>query len=601
MSGSWCWHHPSPQGQPLNTVFAVSQTEAWALGDRGATVHLENGTWTALTPFTDLSLSRAWGTGATDIWAIGAKTRNQRPLDADELFHFDGSRWRPVAHGSLPRIVDVTGGPSGEVWLLTASDSSTVSPVLHRWNGTAFVASPALPAGLRATSVCVRSVNEVWVTVNDERNSWPFALYRWNGTTWSLVHQLAAGSSRRFDSPVMCPADGVAVAQVFEFNTATYSFLETSGAQVVFNPAPRSGVLRRSAHGEVFSVVGLRASQWTPTGWQPRFTLAPDESVYSVAFDFIGNTGWLAKETPLLSSWNGNEFVAPENATGTLHTFVTPGPGQDPNAVFGDGTWGRRAGDSWFFASTPMLSTGRRLNVSRAFSLPGGDAWLVGNAIAKYDAASQTITPVLTGEFTAIDGADESTLWAVGGNQVRRFDGQQWVAPSVPLPDAERLRPGNMTFTAVDVRSASDVMLLGNDIAGGSFASINYHWNGVAWSSVVSFGTTLSVLDRDSAGDLYTVDGSTLKKRAPSETTWATVGELSGSINQLRVGGPGQVEVVLRSQTGVGLHRWDPAQARFTLVAPEAPLENTMDLIQGSRATWAVGAFGALLTYEPPN
>lgn len=599
--GAWCWQHPTPQGQPLNTVFAVSPTEAWALGDHGATVHFESGVWTALAPIADLTLRHAWGTSGTNIWAIGQRVLNSQAAES-ALLHFDGTRWATVPHGSLPRIDDVVGSASGEVWTLTASNSTTVKPVLQRWNGTAFVATPALPASLRANSLCVRSATEVWVTVNDDQNSWPFALYRWNGVAWSLVHQLPAGSSRRFDSRVMCPADGVAVVEVFEFDTAKYAYLETRGSQVIFSTAPRGGALLRSAHGEVFSVDSRTVSQWTPTGWQPRFTLASDESMYSVAFDFVGGSGWLTKQTPTVSSWDGSAFVAPANQVGTLRAFVTPGPRQDPSAVFGEGSWGRRSGEAWVFAATPMLSSGRPLHVSQAFSLPGGDAWLVGNAIARFDAATQTITPVLTGEFTTIDGTDESTLWAVGGREVRRFDGRQWVAPSVPLPDANGLRPANMTFTAVAVRSATDVTLLGNDVAGGAFATIIYQWDGASWRFTVSFGATLAVLDRDTVGDLYTVEGDTVKKRAPSASTWTPVGRVNGSVQRLRVDGPDQLELVLRTRTGLVLSRWDAAQGRFTQDAPELQLDGAVDLLRGSTTrVWAIGDHGALLRYEPPN
>lgn len=602
-AGAWCWQHPTPQGQPLNTVFAVSSTEAWALGDHGATVHFVNGVWTAVKPITDLSLSRAWGTDGTNIWAVGQKVVRSQIAES-ALVHFDGTRWSTVPHGALPAIVDVTGSASGELWLLTAGTSTTIKPVLQRWNGTAFVETTPLPAGLEAKSVCVRSANEVWVTVADDRNSWPFALYRWNGTTWSLVHRLPAGSSRRFDSRVMCPADGIAVAQVFEFDSGKYAFLEARGDRVSFGAAPRGGALLRSAHGEVFSFDFRAASQWTATGWQPRFTLAADESMFSVAFDFIGGAGWLAKGSPTLSSWSGSAFTPSTSPVGTLRAFVSPGAAQDPVAVFGDGSWGRRSTAGWVFSATPTLSTGQPLRVAQAFSLPGGDAWLVGNAIAKYDATAQTLTPVLTpmtGGFTAIDGTDEATMWVVADRQVLRFDGRQWVAPTVPLPEIDGVRPGGVTFVAVEVRSATDVVLLG--IEGGDLnTSVIYQWDGTAWSGTSSFGSGFAALERDSAGQLYIVDGDLVKKRAPGAREWTTMGRVSGSVLRLRVDATDHLEAVLRSDKGLGLSRWNATEARFVLEAPEVPLEGATDLMRGSGgATWALGSFGAVLRYEPPN
>lgn len=609
--GTWCWVSPTPQGQPLHAVLALSATEAWAVGDHGAMQRLRNGVWTAFTPVTDFSLERLWGSGPNDVWAVGRKPSGTS-TSVYQLLHFDGATWAVVPHGAVPNVSELTGA-GGEVWLLTYANTTTVAPVLQRWNGSAFVAAPALPAGAEPKSLCVRSATEVWVTASESQSSWPTVLYSWNGASWSVVHRVPAGSSRRFNSRVACPADGVAVAQVFEFDTGSYSTLETRNGAVTFVPLTQYSNLLRTPGGEAYSVSGRLVSKWTPTGWQLRFMLADDESVFSVEFDFAGDTGWLARGNPTLSAWNGSGFVPAQSSLGTLQAFAAPvgvNP-QDPTAVFGDGTWGRRSGNAWTFAATPALSTGSPLHVSRAFSLPSGDAWLAGNALAKYDSVAQTVTVAVTpasGFFDAIDGSDATTLWAVGDDsKVLRFDGQQWVAPSVPLPTVvDGLTLTDVTFTAVDVASANDVVLLGNDPAGGRFVSIFYRWNGSAWSTTMSSGTTLSLFARDTLGDFYVVDGDTVKRRAPGATTWTTLGPVSGSVSRMTVFGPNEVELVVRTSTGLSVWEWDSDQQRFTLNERELSFAGAMDIVRGAlkngRPTyWGAGGFGAVLRYEPAN
>jgi hypothetical protein len=161
-------------------------------------------------------------------------------------------------------------------------------------------------------------------------------------------------------------------------------------------------------------------------------------------------------------------------------------------------------------------------------------------------------------------------------------------------------------FTAVDVRSANDVVVLGNHPAGGRFASVFFKWDGSTWSVLTwQFGTTLTMFARDSVGDLYTVDGNELKKRAVGASTWVTLATLPGFVTRLNVYGPNDIELVARTETGLGLFRWDIDRQAFSLEARELQFNGAQDIVPGAptqsgQATfWAFGAFGGVLRYEP--
>jgi len=156
----WCWEHALPQGQPLHAVFVVSPTEAWAGGDYGALLHFTDGGWDALAPVTDYSFESLWAPSATELWAIGTKRLNFTDTEW-RVFHSDGTTLRAVDHGPNRYVTELTGSSATNVWLLTAPGSTNFPKTLLRWNGAAFVAAPALPAGCpEPESPAVRSAPE---------------------------------------------------------------------------------------------------------------------------------------------------------------------------------------------------------------------------------------------------------------------------------------------------------------------------------------------------------------------------------------------------------------------------------------------------------
>ena len=609
-AGTWCWQSPLPQGNGLNSVFTVSATEAWAVGDLGATLRFQNGTWTAMEPITNATLHSLTGSGPNDVWALGRRSRSINVTEY-EVLHFDGTRWSLVPFGSNPVAVQLSATVPGEAWLVTAAHTTTIPSQLLRWNGSGFVAAPALPAGLEVESVCVRSATEAWATVSDAQNSWPIALYQFDGSAWRLVHRLQT-TTQRFNSRVGCPADGVAVVQVLDSGSSGDQFFTVRNGQGSFSAAPTYGTTVITGHGDVFSFDGSRAAKWTPSGWVDTFSLASNQSVYSVEFDLLGTVGWLANGTPQLSSWTGTGYTPQGRLEGALSVFVAPkglNP-TDPIAAFGSERWGARTGTTWTFADNPMVpATSERFRVNAAVTEENGDAWLVGNYVFRFQAATRTLTPIATmmrGVFNAVEGIASTGIWAVGEEgRIWRSDGTNWFSLNTSPPNSvDGVILNDLTFTAVDVRSANDVMVLGNDPAGGRFMSIFFHWNGVTWTTDALYGNTLTMFDRDAAGTVYVIDGSEVKKRAVGASTFTTLGTLAGSPMRLKVWGTDDVEVVAGDALGVEFFRWDTDRQAFT--ARGAKLNaHVNDVVVGAptpggRETfWALGSWGSVLRYEP--
>jgi hypothetical protein len=600
----------------MNAVFTVSATEAWAVGASGAMQRYADGRWSAVAPVTDVDLSQIWGSGPSDVWAWGSR-EVPGGSTRSTLVRWDGTRWTVVAFGSNPFVQSVSGSGPTNVWLVT---TGTPVSALQRWNGAAFVPAPALPDGARALSVCVRSETEAWVTAGDARNSFPNALYRWNGAAWSLAHRVPEGSGERFNSAVTCPANGVAVVSYFSSNDGVETYLEVRDGRVGGDMLPlgRSPQLVRTPRNDVFFFNGAEAVQWTPMGWRRSFSGVAG-SAFTHRFDLLpdGSAGWLANGTPWLSSWSAGAFrVDPAAMDRSLKVFVSPSGRNptDPIAAFGDRVWARRDGARWVFAQTPTIANGTLLSVNDAWGADPSRTWLVGdaNAIALYNASAQTITAASVANpgmdaFVDIDGSDASTVWAVGANAtVRRLEGDRWVAPTVALPRmVDALSLATLSLTAVDVASANDVMILGNDPFGGRFGSVFLRWNGAVWSATVSFGVTLERFARDSVGDVYVIEGSMVRKRPAAGGPWTDVGMFSGSPRRIRVYGPDEIALVASDGASTTLFGWDRDRRAFSVRGGPAPVNGLSDIVAGSAADngassyWALGAFGAVLRYEP--
>jgi hypothetical protein len=594
--GGWCWVNPLPLGQAWQAVFALSPTDVWALGRGGATARFTDGRWTALPPVTDWNIDTVTHAG-TDLWAI-AQQSSFSP--SNQLLHFDGARWAVTPSPGREFISDVRGSASGELWVLSSGRTVTVRPQLHRWTGTSFAEVALLPNGVTAQTMCVRSATEVWVTAGSPTFGFPRQLYRFDGTAWTLVHEVTG--SARFDSRVGCPADGVAVVKVFDFDTRRYSLLQVASGGAPTSTPLADFHLVRTPHDDVFivSTTNQAAQRWTPAGLVPAFRLGPGQSVYSARFDFVGDAGWLADERPVLSSFDGAAFQAMGRVDGHLAAFVSMGSARDPHAVFGQGTWAHRVGAQWVFSALPPTSTGDRLDVVRVQALPSGDAWLIGsNGFGRYDATGQRVSllppiPAMPGPLT---GSTVDALWVVKDGRVLRFDGQQWAALSIEPPAALP----NTEWTDVDVASETDLVVLGNDIAGGAFASIFQRWDGSAWTRSVAYGDTPTGFARDAAGLLYVAQRGGVVKRTFEGTVLGAyeVGFVR------RISARPTLEVVTQDEASTSLFRWSTAANRFERLGSPLTVAASTDVVEGAtvdgkRTVWAAGAFGAILRHAVP-
>ena len=155
---------PAPHGDRINAIHMLSATSGWAVGDGGHIIRYNGSSWSSVSsPSTD-HLNGVFMVSETDGWAVG---------DAGKILRYNGSSWS--------EFTDTGGNAWYDVGLTSATDGWAVGNqgLIYRWNGTAW--SPHTDSG-----------GTVWRTIHMLSATDGFAagdqglIYRWNGTTWSL-------------------------------------------------------------------------------------------------------------------------------------------------------------------------------------------------------------------------------------------------------------------------------------------------------------------------------------------------------------------------------------------------------------------------------
>lgn len=121
--GTWAIF-PAPSSiAGLNSVFALNSNEAWAVGDNATIIHYTVtggvGTWNlvgvsgAPSLFTDANLTSVFMLSPTSGWAVGGLQLQSLSLaDGPIIIYWDGTKWTPVATPSIPGGITANGHTS---------------------------------------------------------------------------------------------------------------------------------------------------------------------------------------------------------------------------------------------------------------------------------------------------------------------------------------------------------------------------------------------------------------------------------------------------------------------------------------------------------
>jgi hypothetical protein len=208
--------NPGPNGDSLDSVSAISATDAWAVGtatnsanvDQTFILHWDGAAWSQVTSPspspTQNSLLGVSADSATDAWAVGSYFGSTN-MSQTLILHWNGTAWSQVPSPSPGNGGDVLNSVSAasatDAWAVGTYphgfNARPASLTLH-WNGTTWsrVKSPTPRAGLaQLTGVSTLSRRNAWAVGRSEVTAAENLTLRWNGTAWTTVTAPSPGRS----------------------------------------------------------------------------------------------------------------------------------------------------------------------------------------------------------------------------------------------------------------------------------------------------------------------------------------------------------------------------------------------------------------------
>jgi hypothetical protein len=131
---------------PLSSVWGSGPTDVWAVGIVGLAssnlMHWDGITWSSAASGATSDLFAVWGSGPSDVWAAGGTA----------TVHFNGSVWSSVASGTTAELYGIWGSGAADIWAV--GQGFTTSVIVH-YDGSAWSS---------VTSPMASVLNGVWGT-----------------------------------------------------------------------------------------------------------------------------------------------------------------------------------------------------------------------------------------------------------------------------------------------------------------------------------------------------------------------------------------------------------------------------------------------------
>ncbi len=403
---------------------------------------------------------------ASDAWAVGqyeGPDSAQHPLAE----HWDGAQWSVVASpspGSVYNILQgVSGDASGDIWAVGQQSSSTHTdqPLIERWDGGSWKASPAAPidpASGGLGGVAAISPSDVWAVgsitrtnANNQPGTDPL-IEHWDGSHWSVVTGASLPASPSgYDQDSLDAVAAISATDVWAVGRA------------LLPPGPSpliehwDGHAWRMMDGSPFP----NASFVVLTG----ISAVAANDVWAVGTGlptWIGGCGFF--NAMLVEHWDGTRWT---RVSAAEPTSTSPSTGLTSVSA-------AASNDVWIAGGTGVES-GRTQAYAPLIEHWDGTRW---STVAAPNARlTQGFAGIAARPGLALAVGQNVDRNGPGATHIERWSGGQWsvvVSPS----------PGTLAnaLSAVAASSSQDVWAVGNSSSG----TLTEHWNGSSWRVVPS-------------------------------------------------------------------------------------------------------------------
>ncbi len=463
---------PGATGCRINSVYMVSTTEGWAVGNCGKIYHWFGGGWTNPYTFGGVAFGSVFMVSSTEGWAVGT---------GGQISHFIAGTWQsPVSPlGTTQTLRSVSCVSSSECWAV--GDQATIA---HFTGGIWIPLNVIQVPTLRGLSgVHGTGGSNVWAV--GETGS----VLMFDGSVWgSITSPLQTNINSVF---MTGSSDGAAVGNTTSVGA---TILRWDGVKWV---RPQGS----SAPTDLWSVWEAGSSEWWAvgggsghnpyilhltsmtstsfTGVDSPFSTIPcpvatPNCILLSVFGTSSSNVWAVGTGGIFAQWTGGSnwgvvgpaVVVPAGTVWRAVTFV----GSDPNKGFAAGfspagpllycynngcSMLSGAPSPWATAPLPVLLPSTQLNSISTQLDNSNHVWIAGSngVIILIDGNTKTITPTFTvGSYnlTSITVDSSSDGWAVGQDTVSKlpvfvhYDGSAWTTvaliPPLPTQDFGRIQ-----------------------------------------------------------------------------------------------------------------------------------------------------------------
>jgi hypothetical protein len=436
-----------PADPPLNSVYMLSATEGWAVGDFEFTIdtthafpamlHYDGATWT-LVPVpknpTDPDIPAGYTLNSVsfgppgqpisrlDGWAVGSGFGGQDDSSMAVALHWDGTTWKD-------RVSGLTGPDAGplqsvfmvsptDVWAVGSNEAGTDGRFWH-WTGTAGLGGgwslQGSAPGNPLFSVFMLSSAEGWAVGAGG------AIYHYFGGTWTGVSSPVSGTTTLRSIFMISPTEGWAVGDDGVNPVHAVIIHYTGGIWTgPFSPGTAGDILRSVfmvsstegwAVGDAGTIVHYTAGTWTalPVNMVP--TLPATAFAFNSVFFNSASDAWAVGSAGVFLHYDGVNWGTVTSPSLTELTSISFGPplaAVDPNDAWAVGrtTSSVEQDESsaiveptiihWNgFMWTKGIAIGTTNDLFSVFKLSNGDVWAVGGGRATTATCTTLPCPVI--------------------------------------------------------------------------------------------------------------------------------------------------------------------------------------------------------------
>ena len=160
----------------LQAVLDFSPTNAYAFADFSV-LHWNGTAWSVVSGA--VPALRVSADGPDDIWGVSRD---------DMVTHYNGTTWTSTTlSAGTPDLESVVALSPTDVWVSGATTTGTIGGILEHFNGTSWqnMTLPSSFASDGLNAVTAQSSSDVWVFSNTGSPGVPLLLANWNGSSWT--------------------------------------------------------------------------------------------------------------------------------------------------------------------------------------------------------------------------------------------------------------------------------------------------------------------------------------------------------------------------------------------------------------------------------